>query len=127
MIIFRIKFYRFVYGADGTDQVAAYLDRKPNAERLVVTSLYHDLIHPLFRGRGVPPWDWRQADYLAEYVNMDQRNLAPEPLQPLVRESPPEFTVRINGLDYVRLYRIPPELKARPDSGNNRGTAVPKP
>jgi hypothetical protein len=112
---------------EGTDQVAAYLDRQPNASAIVVTSLYHDLIHPLFRGRGVPPWEWRQADYLAQYINMDQRNLAPGPLQALVRETEPEYTVRINGLEYVRLYRIPAELKAQPDTTNTRGVAVPKP
>ncbi|MBA2446710.1 MAG: glycosyltransferase family 39 protein [Chloroflexi bacterium] len=97
---------------EGTDQVAAYLDRQPNAADLVVSSLYHDLLHAQFRGRGVPLSDWQRADYLADYVNMDQRGLVPIPLQELVRTAAPVFTARINGLDYVRLYEIPAELKA---------------
>ena len=97
---------------EGTDQVAAYLDRQPNAADLVVSSLYNDLLHAQFRGRGVPLSDWQRADYLADFVNMDQRGLVPIPLQELVRTEAPVFTARINGLDYVRLYRIPAELKA---------------
>lgn len=96
---------------EGTDQVAAYLDRLPNASEVVVTSLYHDLLHAQFRGTGVPLWEWQRADYLADYVNMDQRGLVPAPLKPLVRDHTPVFVARINGLDYARVYRIPPELK----------------
>jgi 4-amino-4-deoxy-L-arabinose transferase-like glycosyltransferase len=97
---------------EGTDQVAAFLDQQPDAPDIVVSSLYNDLIHPLFRGTGVPLWEWQQADYLAVYVNMDQRQLVPTPLQEVVRGDTPVFTARINGLDYVRLYRIPLELRA---------------
>jgi 4-amino-4-deoxy-L-arabinose transferase-like glycosyltransferase len=98
---------------EGTDQVAAYLDAQPNASQLVVSSIYHDLMHPLFRGSGVPLSRWQEADYLADYVNMDQRELVPGPLQALVQTEAPAFTARINGLDYVRLYAIPPELRAQ--------------
>jgi hypothetical protein len=96
---------------EGTEQVAAYLDQQPNAANIVVTSLYNHLIDAQFTGRGVRLPDWRQADYLADYVNMDQRHLVPGPLVSLVRTQSPVLTVRINGLEYVRVYRIPPELK----------------
>ena len=113
---------------EGTDQVADYLDRQPDAADIVVTSLYHDLIHPKFAGTGVPPWEWQRADYLADYVNMDQRNLVPGPLQRVVREEAPVFVARINGLEYVRLYRIPPEVKGSGGPGeNSRGRSVPHP
>ena len=111
---------------EGTDQVAAYLDRQPNAAEIVVVSLYNDLITPKFAGLGVPPWEWQRADYLADYVNMDQRNLLPAPLQALVRDQTPVFRARVNDLDYVRLYRIPPELRADPSRGPT-GTSVPHP
>jgi hypothetical protein len=113
---------------EGTDQAAAYLDRQPNADRIIVMSLYNDLITPRFRGIGVPPWDWQKADYLADYVNMEQRKLLPRPLQQLVQRQSPDYTVRINGLDYLRVYRIPPELRASEGSQSGpRGTSVPKP
>ena len=113
---------------EGTDQVAAALNQESGAERQVATSLYNDPIQPLYRGRALPLWEWQRADYLVDYVNMDQRNLVPAPLQPLVSSEPPLFTVRINGLDYARVYRIPAELRARggPDDGL-RGTTVPRP
>jgi 4-amino-4-deoxy-L-arabinose transferase-like glycosyltransferase len=98
---------------EGTDQVAAYLDGQPNAPQIVVSSIYHDLIHPLFRGTGVPLARWQDADYLADYVNMDQRGLVPGPLQAIVQTEAPVFSAHINGLDYVRLYRIPPDLRAQ--------------
>jgi hypothetical protein len=98
---------------EGTEQVAAYLDQQPNAANIVVTSLYNHLIDAQFTGRGVRLPDWREADYLADYVNMDQRHLVPGPLVSLVRMQSPVLTIRINGLEYVRVYRIPPELKQR--------------
>jgi hypothetical protein len=97
---------------EGTEQAAAYLDARPNPERIRVTSLYSHLIDAQFRGRGVRLEDWAQADYLADYVNMEQRSLLPAALHSLTQSAAPELTVRINGLDYLRLYRIPDEVKA---------------
>lgn len=111
---------------EGMDQVAEYLESQPEPSGIVVSSLYHDLIDPQFAGTGVPLDQWQQAGYLADYVNMDQRQLVPLPLQGLVQSEAPVLTVRINGLDYVRLYRIPPELKAqRGPSGAPQKTGPP--
>jgi 4-amino-4-deoxy-L-arabinose transferase-like glycosyltransferase len=96
---------------EGTDQAAAYLDAQPDAEQIVVTSLYAHLIDAQFRGGAARLADWREANYLADYVNMRQRDLLPVSLRRLTRSARPEFTVRINGLDYLWIYRIPPELK----------------
>jgi 4-amino-4-deoxy-L-arabinose transferase-like glycosyltransferase len=113
---------------EGTDQVAAYLDRQPNAADIVVTSLYHDLIHAQSKATGVPLWEWQRAGYLAHYVNMDQRYLLPGPLQSVVESQAPEFIARINGLDYAWLYAIPPEVRAQGEpQGAPRGTRVPRP
>jgi hypothetical protein len=112
---------------EGTDQVARYFGREADAERVVVTSLYHDLIHPMFRGTGLPPWEWQRAEYFVDYVNMEQRQIG-EPLRRELQRNAPIFTVRINGLEYAKVYRIPPELKARRDlSEGLRGATVPKP
>jgi hypothetical protein len=98
---------------EGTDQAAAYLNAKPGAERIVVTSLYNHLIDAQFVGRGVRLNDWTQADYLADYVNMEQRDLLPEALRALTRSASPELTIRINGLEYLKLYPIPTEVRQR--------------
>lgn len=113
---------------EGLDQVAAFLAAQPNPERIVVTSLYYDLLRAQFPGGGVPLAQWRQADYLVDYVNMDQRELIPSQLRGLVSSTPPLFSVRINGLEYARVYRIPPELKALPGNDERlKGADVPHP
>jgi hypothetical protein len=113
---------------EGLDQVAEYLNGQPNASQIVVVSLYKDQIVPLFPGGGARLEDWRRGNYLATYINMDQRNLLPGPLSELVATTPPEFTVRINGIRYARVYRISPEI--RNQSGSQPGprpNAVPRP
>ena len=113
---------------EGLDQVAAYLNRQPNPRDVVAVSLYKDQIVPLIRGNGVRLEEWSKATHLVSYVNMEQRGLIPEPLQPLVSTTPPDHTVWINGIVYARVYRIPDELRAR--SGNEAGprpNAVPRP
>jgi hypothetical protein len=98
---------------EGTDQAAEYLSGKPDAQRIVVTSLYGHLIDAQFPGRGVRLDEWTQANYLADYVNMEQRDLLPDALRVLTRSATPELTVWINGIEYLKLYRIPPEMRQR--------------
>jgi hypothetical protein len=58
---------------------------------------------------------------------MEQRRIG-DPLRRELQRNAPFFTVRINGLDYAKVYSIPPELKARRDlSEGLRGASVPKP
>lgn len=115
---------------EGLDQIAAYLDRQPDAAALTVATMYADVVPAQFRGAGVPLRDWPQADYLVDYVNMEQRQVVPEPLRTAIRGEEPLYTARINGLDYAYLYRIPPELRASaapagpapsPQSGHGSG------
>jgi len=113
---------------EGLDQVAAYLEALPDAQDVVVASLYRDGVMPLIRGRGVRLPAWQEANYFVNYINMDQRGLVPVGLQRLVDELPPDFAVRLTGLEYVRVYRIPPEV--RDESGTLPGprpNPVPRP
>jgi hypothetical protein len=108
--------------------VAAYLNRQPDPASIVAVSLYKDQLVPLLAGTGARLPDWRKGTYLVDYVNMDQRDLVPIPLKPLVAQTPPDFTVQINGLVYARVYRIPPEIPGQ--FGNDRGPQpndVPRP
>jgi 4-amino-4-deoxy-L-arabinose transferase-like glycosyltransferase len=93
---------------EGLDQVADYLDRQPDAANAVVSTLYWNMIQPRFRGKVVQLGFWRQADYFVDYVNMAQRGLTPSAMREIMRTEPPLFTARINGLDYARVYRVPP-------------------
>lgn len=113
---------------EGLDQVAAYLDRQPNARDIVAVSLYKDQIVPLYRGNGARLEDWSKGTHLVSYVNMEQRGLIPEPLQALVATTPADHTVWINGIVYARVYRIPDELRARSaDESRPRPNPVPRP
>jgi 4-amino-4-deoxy-L-arabinose transferase-like glycosyltransferase len=98
---------------EGLDQVAAYLNQQPDAEHIVAVSLYKDQLVPLFRGRGARLPDWQKGTHFVSYVNMDQRDLIPAPLQEWVDSTPPDYTVRLNGIVYARVYRIPPEIRQR--------------
>jgi 4-amino-4-deoxy-L-arabinose transferase-like glycosyltransferase len=113
---------------EGLDQVAAYLNRQPDASNIVAVSLYKDQLVPLLAGTGARLPDWQKGTHLVDYVNMDQRDLVPVPLKVLLAEGEPDFTVAINGLVYARVYRIPPEIPAQ--FGDDRGpepNAVPRP
>jgi 4-amino-4-deoxy-L-arabinose transferase-like glycosyltransferase len=113
---------------EGTDQVAAWLNSQPDADHLVASTLYNDLLNPVAHGSAVPLWEWQQADYFVDYVNMEQRQIGPALRRALAERGPPLETVWINGIVYARVYRIPPELKARNDlSEGLRGLSVPRP
>jgi 4-amino-4-deoxy-L-arabinose transferase-like glycosyltransferase len=82
---------------EGLDQVAAYLNRQPNAERLTVR-----IVEPV------------TPDYYVQYVNMAQRQLAPPGIQRLLESRQPEHIVRIHGIEYAQIYRLPPGLPLEP-------------
>jgi 4-amino-4-deoxy-L-arabinose transferase-like glycosyltransferase len=107
---------------EGLDQVADYLNSRPDATGLRVATLYDHGLRPLFRGQTFYLYDDRlQAlhgrttrrvtqqvplDYLVVYVNMVQRSLVPASVEPLLATEPPEFTAFVHGVDYARLYRV---------------------
>jgi hypothetical protein len=99
---------------EGLDQVAAYLNRQPNAERLTVSTLYHHALRPQFRGRTVRIVEPVTPDYYVQYVNMAQRQLAPPGIQRLLESRQPEHIVRIHGIEYAQIYRLPPGLPLEP-------------
>jgi len=95
---------------EGLEQVASYLNRQPNADRLVASTLYHHALRPLFRGKTVRIVQAVSPDYFIVYVNMGQRDLIPQGIRPLMAGRPPEFTVRVHGIDYAWVYRLPPGI-----------------
>jgi hypothetical protein len=94
---------------EGLDQVTAYLNTKPDAERLTLAGFYPRVLMAQFKGSVLPDkqYDPAEADYIVLYVNALQRDLA-NSLRTAVRGRRPEQVVTINGIEYARLYAVPP-------------------
>jgi hypothetical protein len=99
---------------EGLDQVADYLNQKPDAEQLTVMALHaYGPLSYFFEGTAVrKPWDTalpfsslQDLDYMVIYVSERQTNIHPAMLEVLGHYQP-EFVVKINGVDYARLYSM---------------------
>jgi len=102
---------------EGLDQAAAYLNQKPDIYNLRVISWYAaGPFSYFFKGHTRSLWyeseysqdDWDKfltSDYAVIYINQWQRNL-PAPVLEYVSRLEPEHSIWINGLEYVRIYKI---------------------
>jgi hypothetical protein len=99
---------------EGLEEVAAYLNRQPNAERMVASTLYHHALRPLFHGKTVRIVEPVSPDYFVVYVNMAQRDLIPPGLRQLMGSMQPEYTARIHGIEYAQVYRLPSGIPLAP-------------
>jgi hypothetical protein len=100
----------FVVGwGEGLDIVTDYLNKKPNAERLTVAGFYPRVMSAQFKGTVLSDkqYDAAMADYIVLYVNAVQRDLANR-LRMVTRGKRSEMVVKINGIEYARLYAVPP-------------------
>lgn len=100
----------FVVGwGEGLDIVTDYLNRKPNAEQLTVAGFYPRVMSAQFKGTVLSDkqYDAAMADYIVLYVNAVQRDLANR-LRMVTRGKRSEMVVKINGIEYARLYPVPP-------------------
>ena len=97
---------------EGLDQVTAYLNSKPDADRLTLAGFYPRVLMAQFAGQVLPDkqYDPAEADYIVLYVNALQRDLA-NSLRTATRGRKAEMIVTINGAEYARLYRVPPPSK----------------
>ena len=102
---------------EGLEQSAAYLNSRPEAPRLLVSTHYHHVLRPLFRGTTIRTGAYlpaggqgapiTQPDYFVLYVNMAQRDLIPAGVRRAMMAGPPEHTTVIHGVEYARVYRVP--------------------
>ena len=100
----------FVVGwGEGLDIVTDYLNKKPDAERLTVAGFYPRVMSAQFKGTVLSDkqYDAAMADYIVLYVNAVQRDLANR-LRMVTRGKRSEMVVKINGIEYARLYAVPP-------------------
>jgi hypothetical protein len=100
---------------EGLDVVTAYLNTKPDAERLTVSAFYPRVIQAQFKGNVLSDkeYDPAESDYIVLYVNALQRDTA-NTLRTATRGRKPEQVVTINGAEYARLFRVPPPLNRSP-------------
>jgi hypothetical protein len=109
---------------EGLDLVMAHLNAKPNAERLTVAGFYPRVMSAQFEGSILSDkqYDAAMADYIVLYVNAVQRDLANR-LRTVTRGKRSELTVRINGIEYAKLYPVPPPPRRDP-AGTVFGGAI---
>ena len=100
---------------EGLDQAARYINEKPNSNRLRVMAWYGD--GPFLFLSKSPYYslnsEWKdvdreyfnKADYVVIYIHQLQRNIPVELLDRL-RSLQPEYSIWIDGLEYVRVYKI---------------------
>jgi 4-amino-4-deoxy-L-arabinose transferase-like glycosyltransferase len=94
------------YG-EGLVDAAQWLNRRPNAERLTVAADSHDVFQAAFFGRAVPLSDRppESAAYVVLYHYQSQIHLWPRILA-TYRNREPEQVIRLNGVEYARIYRV---------------------
>jgi Dolichyl-phosphate-mannose-protein mannosyltransferase len=100
----------FVVGwGEGLDIVTSYLNQKPDADRLTVAGFYPRVMSAQFKGTVLSDkqYDAAMADYVVLYVNAVQRDLANR-LRMVTRGKRSEMIVKINGIEYARVFAVPP-------------------
>jgi hypothetical protein len=102
-------------GGEGLDMAADYLNQKEGAESLVVSTPYDQAVFAYyFDGIAEPPrrkhWtgSWLVSDYVIGYRSYWQRNIPSIEAVEYLETLEPEYVARINGVDYARVYQVPP-------------------
>jgi 4-amino-4-deoxy-L-arabinose transferase-like glycosyltransferase len=97
---------------EGVDQAIAYLNAKPGADRLTLlcgTNVVR--CNTLFAGKTLSrqafQGEWIQADYILLYIAQMQGGEYPDAVLAYLRRQEPEYVVRLNGVEYTWLYKVP--------------------
>jgi 4-amino-4-deoxy-L-arabinose transferase-like glycosyltransferase len=121
-----VKLIRVGWG-EGMDQVAAYLNTRPNPDQLTVAARFGKYMVG-FRGNIIlldTAWQWLHADYVVFYVQQVQKMLEPSPgvIRYFQRQTP-EHVVRLGGIDYAWIYAKPVQYPANPRLSQISGKAT---
>jgi len=104
------------YG-EGLDLAAKYLSEKPHPERIRVMSWYAGIPGYLFPGKvrhikPEPRWTeestqkLKRSDYLVIYYEFQLKRNLPEKLMHDLANVPPEHSISLYGVEYIRIYRV---------------------
>ncbi len=102
---------------EGLDRAAAYLNRLPDASQKTVAAWYSFQFAPFFKGHTVDLSSNEPAltaDYTVFYINQIQRGFPSQELLDYFQDRRPMHTVRLGGVDYVRIYPGPVISAERP-------------
>lgn len=121
-----VKLIRVGWG-EGMDQVATYLNARPNPDKLMVAARFGKYMVG-FRGNIIlldTTWQWLHADYVVFYVQQVQKMLEPSPgvIRYFQRQTP-EHVVRLGGIDYAWIYAKPVQYPADPSLSQMPGKAT---
>ena len=96
------------YG-EGLVDAARWLNLRPDAERLTVAADSHDVLQAAFVGQALPLGDRlpESVAYVVVYHYQAQVRPSPRVLVPL-RGRAPDEVIRLNGIEYARIYRVTP-------------------
>jgi hypothetical protein len=91
---------------EGLGDAARYLNQRPGADQARVAAWYDWTFAPFFAGQTLPlsTENALQADYAVLYVNQVQRNIPDPNLITYFQRRRPEYTVRLDGVDYAWVY-----------------------
>lgn len=102
-------------GGEGLDMAAYYLNQKQDARDLVVSAAYPNHVFRYhFDGTTWPlrqgTWTglWLLSDYVVSYFSYEQRDIPSPEVVDFMHSLEPEYVARINGIDYARVYKVPP-------------------
>jgi len=100
---------------EGLDLAAAYLNQKPNADRLKVTAWYLPTFMAYFQGTSIDFFsigkhEKMTSDYVVFYLSQLQRQMPdPELIAYYQQHYTPEYSAHLHGLDYALVYAVPIE------------------
>jgi 4-amino-4-deoxy-L-arabinose transferase-like glycosyltransferase len=124
-----VKLIRVGWG-EGMDQVADFLNTRPDPEELTVATRFGQYMVG-FRGDRIlldTTWQWLNADYVVFYVQQVQKMIEPSPgIIRYFQRRTPEHVVRLGGIDYAWVYASPvphpadPRLSQIPDKATLLG------
>lgn len=111
-----VRLLRVGWG-EGMDQVAEYLNAKPDAANLKVAARWYRYMVG-FSGQTLPfdeSGQWARADVIVLYVQQTQRMFDPSPgIIRYFQNREPEHVVRISGIEYAQIYPSPFTRPAQP-------------
>ena len=123
--------WAFPFGqGEGLDMAADYLDDQENAQNLRVASFYPEELQAYVLGDVISlrheQWNhtWQFSDYVVFYVSQVQRKLPGPDLVDFFADREPEYTARIGGVDFARVYKPPVLLSGAPPATSRETWAV---
>lgn len=112
-----------VGSGEGLDQMAAYLNRKPNVAELTVATSFWESFVPFYAGPYTKAHYDEEADYILIYRRQIQNRNPFAEYWTYFSARPPEHKIALVGLDYAWLYPGP-QLRVVRDADFGHGLAL---